>query len=220
MTASPSKDPANDGTMAGVLSSVLNKFTQNTDDMLPAKIIAYDRKLNLATVQPLIAMLDTNSNKISRAVISRVPVLQIGGGGFMLNFNLKSGDLGWIKANDRDISLFVQSLSESRPNTLRKKSFEDAIFIPSIMRNYTIAGEDETHAVIQSLDGSVRISLWSDKVKITAPNGLLVDGDIESTGEIRAAGTVSSQIDVIGGGKSGVNHTHRDSIGGNTTAPL
>ena len=117
--ANPSQDPADNDTLLGALRLVLRKFLAQTDDMLPAKVIAYDRATNRANVQPMVQMVTTDGQKISRAQVVSVPVLNIGGGGFVLSFPIAAGDLGWIKASDRDISLFLQSYSEAHPNTGR-----------------------------------------------------------------------------------------------------
>lgn len=167
MNASPSHDPADDDSLLGMLNTVLRKFLQGVDNALPAKIISYDRPSNRAVVQPMVAMLTTDGATVSRAQIQGIPVLLLGGGGHMLSFNLKPGDLGWIHASDRDISLFMQSFSNSSPNTIRFHSFEDSLFIPDAMRDFTINGEDEENAVLQTLDGKYRIAIWDDRVKIT-----------------------------------------------------
>lgn len=169
INAQPSRNPANDGSLEGMLTEILPKFLQNVDDMLPAKVISYDREANRVRVQPLIQMLSTAGEVISRQPVASVPVFNIGGGGFVMSFNLQAGDLGWIKANDRDISLFLQNYEEQRPNTLRKHTFSDALFFPDVMRGYTIADEDAGNCVIQNLDGTVKISLGASSVKITAP---------------------------------------------------
>ena len=77
----------------------------------------------------------------------------------MLNFPIAPGDLGWLKSNDRDISLFKQSWGMSPPNTSRKHDFGDAIFIPSILTGFAIAGADTSNMTLQSLSGSVRLSM-------------------------------------------------------------
>lgn len=180
--AQPSRNPANDDSLVGVLRQAFDKFMQSVDDMIPAKVIAFDRTSNRVQVQPLVMLLTTEGKTVSRAQVASVPVFQISGGGAMLNFNLKSGDTGWLKANDRDISLVMQSGGEGKPNSLRKKSFEDAVFYPDAMRGFTIADEDKENAVLQLLDGSVRIALWPEFVKITAPKGLLIsDSDGEQS---------------------------------------
>lgn len=166
--ANPSRDPANDESLLGMARQVLDKFLQQIDDCLPARVVSYDRATNRAMVVPMVKVLTTDNRQIGRAQIASVPVMQFGGNGAVLSFDLKAGDLGWIKANDRDISLILQAYKDNAPNTLRKHSFQDSVFIPDVMRGVTIAGEDAHNAVLQTLDGSIRVAIWPDRVKITA----------------------------------------------------
>lgn len=191
MNASPSHDPANDDSLLGALNTVLRKFLQNVDNALPARIVSYDRDANRAVVQPMVAMLTTDGATVPRAQIQGVPVLLLGGGGHMLSFNLKPGDMGWIHASDRDISLFMQSFTNAKPNTIRFHSFEDSLFIPDAMRDFTINGEDAENVVLQTLDGKYRVTIWDDRVKITAD-----DTTVEmktGTVEIKAPVSITAQ---------------------------
>lgn len=158
--APPSRDPANDDSLLGMAKQILDKFLNGVDDMLPARVLSYDRATNRAAVMPMVKLLTTDNRQIGRAQVASVPVMQFGGDGIALSFNLKAGDLGWIKANDRDISLLLQGYKDSAPNTLRKHSLQDAVFIPDVMHGLTIAAEDAEHAVLQTLDGSVRVAIW------------------------------------------------------------
>lgn len=168
--SAPSRNPANNSKMAGVMDTILQKFLQGVDDMLPAEVISYNARSNRATVKPLIAMVDMQNQVVERAQIASVPVIKLGGGGFVLSFPLKRGNLGWIKASDRDISLFKASLTGARPNTQRKHNFSDGVFIPDTMlKGFTIADEDLDNAVLQNLDGTVKIALWTNFLKIIAP---------------------------------------------------
>ncbi len=166
----PSKDPADEGTLAGAFRSIFGKMLQNVDGMLPAVVLAYDRASNTATVRPLVSVLTTGNETVPRAQIAQVPVLALGGGGFVINFPLKAGDKGWVEASDRDISLFRQRGDEAQPNSLRVHSFSDGRFIPDLYGAFTVAAEDESAAmVIQSTDGTVKIALDPDGVRIKAP---------------------------------------------------
>lgn len=214
--ANPSLNPADDGSLTGMLRQVLGKFLQGVDDMIPAKVIAFDRATNRAQVQPLIKMITTSGELVSRANVASVPVFQFSGGGFVLNFPLNAGDYGWLKATDRDMSLFIQSFKESEPNTFRKHSFEDSVFFPDIMRGYTIPSEDLENAVWQNYSGSVRISLWPNKIKMTAP---LIE--LETT-TLDVLGTITAGVDVITNGISLKDHRHSgvQTGGGNTGTPI
>ena len=235
----PSIDPSARGDLSGTVRLVLTKFLQQVDDMLPARVISYDRETNMARVQAFINVVTTAGTRVPRAEISSIPVLQLGGGGFVLSFPIQPGNMGWIKANDRDISMFLQSYTSSDPNTQRMHSFEDALFIPDTMfQSVSINPEDEANVVLQSLDGSQRVAIWPGKIKITSDEEVIIDtplcritGDLvtgEDTGSGGTAtfyGTIRGEQDIIAGygdeDISLLHHTH-DGVtpgGGNTGEP-
>lgn len=197
--AIPSRDPADDGSMLGMARAVLGKFLQGVDDMLPARVLSYDRATNRATVVPMVKVLTTANQQVGRAQIASVPVMQYGGDGAVLSFNLKPGDLGWIKANDRDISIVMQAYADNAPNTLRMHSFQDAIFIPDVMHDISINAEDATHAVLQTTDGLVRVALWPDRLKLSVgglhvtigPSGIDVVGAVTFHDPVHALSTLA-----------------------------
>lgn len=195
----PDIDPANNDSLAGTLQFCMKKFMQNQNGMLPAKVIKYDRTTNRVQVQLLIALISTDGTIVPRAQIASIPVLVLGGGNAFLSFNLIEGDLGWVLANDRDISAFLQTYTESPPNTYRMNSFSDSMFIPDIMTNFTIAPEDANNVVLSKKDGSMRISLQSDRIKLTAPlveitGNLQVDGEIIGKGGLNLSGLIPGSI--------------------------
>lgn len=228
--ANPSRDPANSDSLLGMARQVLDKFLQNVDDMLPARVLSYDRTTNRATVVPMVKVLTTDGRQVGRAQVASVPVMRFGGAGAVLSFNLQAGDLGWIKANDRDISLVLQGYQDSGPNTLRKHSFQDAVFVPDVMTGVTIASEDEGNAVLQTLDGSVKIALWPDRIKLAAgsvsvvigPTGITVAGNVNFGGDLSVTGhsTLTGGAE-IGGIEFGT-HEHTGVVpgGSNTGGPV
>lgn len=209
----PSKDPADENTLGGTLRAVFKKMLQGVDGMLPAKVIAYDRENNVATVQPMVMMLTTDGQRVARAQVARVPVLALGGGGFVLNFPLKSGDLGWIEASDRDISLYMQGLTETQPNTVRLHSFEDGRFIPDMMKNFDISEVAGDAMTLQSADGTVRVELSPSKLKLVAPT-------IEVEGPTTFRDHVTFEDDTTTNGIVFTTHTHSGvQPGGGTSGP-
>ena len=212
--SNPSRDPANDASLLGMARQVLDKFLQQIDDCLPARVLSYDRATNRARVVPIVKLLTTEGRQVGRAQIASIPVMQFGGNGVVLSFDLKAGDLGWIKANDRDISLILQSYRDNAPNTLRKHSFSDAVFIPDVMHGVTVDAEDAHHAVLQTLDGLVRVAIWPDRIKMTAGDLVVMIGpdEIQVTGHVKFTGGI--EIDGIEFG----THVHTGvTPGGGTT---
>lgn len=205
-TSPNSRNPANDGSLAGVFTEILGKFLQGVDDMLPAVVLAYDRETNRATVRPLITMLTTDNIAVRRAEVASIPVFNIGGGNAVLSFNIKPGDFGWIKANDRDISLFMQQEAEASPNTVRKHDFGDAVFFPDAFRSrWTLDAGDEDSTVLQTIDGTQRIVLHDDHIQLFSDTRILLDAPtidiIGATINIEASGTLTLEgaaITIIG----------------------
>jgi hypothetical protein len=194
----PSRNPANSsGDISGGMREIFAKFLQSSiDDMLPAKVIAYDRDTNRATIKPMIAMITTDGSNISRNQLASIPVLNFGGGGSLLSFNLLPGDLGWIKSSDRDIADFLKIYSESVPSTKRIHDFNNGVFIPDVMTGYTIDAEDKDNAVLQTLDGTVKVSLFPDKLKITAPL-IVCNGPVQlGEGATKGIARVGDQVQI------------------------
>lgn len=227
--------------MVATIVEILRQHDFRVDNLLPAIFQNFDRTINQATVMPLIQVVTTDDKNLSRKMVAQVPVLSLGGGGFHVSFPIKKGDLCWIWANDRDISLFKQALIESPPNSKRSHRFEDGMVIPDVFRKYTMNSEDSTAMVIQSTDGTTRIAIdTGGNIRITAPTKVLVrtplaeftqnvqiDGNLavhgtsELTGNVHSPATITGDTDVVFGGISGVGHKHGGVQSGasNTTGP-
>ena len=166
---SPNIDQANEGSDAGTLKAALSNWLLNeVDDMVPCRVISYNDQTNRATLQPLVMMGSTSGAKVSRAQVPNIPVFRFGGGGFFMRFPIKAGDVGWLKANDNDISLIMQAGGgEDWPNTKRQHSFSDAMFFPDTFRNWAIDGTNIDAAVWQSMDGQACIALAADKITLS-----------------------------------------------------
>lgn len=181
-------------------------------------------------VKPLIKIVGQDGTAYDRDVIEGMPVFTAGGGDRFISFPVKVGDLGWIDASDRDISLFLQSYSNEQPPTNRMHSFSDARFIPDIMTNITVAEEDATAIVIQNRHGSVKIALDDGQIRIkneavslvvdgskvtgVAPggfdlNGFIIneDGSAESPVSVSAP-TVAAASSLTVAGKEQKDHAH------------
>ena len=177
----PDIDPANNYSLVGVINFAVQKILQSQNGMLPAKVIAYDRTKNRATVQVLINLVTTDNQQVSRPQLQNIPVVILGAGAFSISFPLQPGDLGWLLANDRDISLFLQNLKQNPPNTFRMNDFAAALFIPDIMKSNNITDTNEDYLIVQSNDGSMSISMGIDAANTNAPSVNITAGRVNIT---------------------------------------
>ena len=161
-----SMDENLEGSLSGSFDLALNKMQQKLCIMLPCKVLKVDRNKNIVTVLPLITLLASNGQTPSRGAVEGIPIGNLSAGGFIINFPVKVGDYGYIKSNDRDISLFKKSFTLSKPNTTRKNDFADAVYVPDVIdyNKYQIASEDMDALVIQSYDNATKISMSSNKI--------------------------------------------------------
>lgn len=173
---------------------------------LPARIVSYDRDLNVATVQPLIMYTSVEGKTTSRTQLSGIPILSLGGGGFHISFPIKPGDLLWIVASDRDISSYMESLDEQPAPLSRCHSFSDCWGIPDVMRKYTINAGEKEAMVIQSTNAATRIAVFDDKVVVTAPVSVLFDTPLSTfTGKVHILGETTIEKDTVINANTAIN---------------
>lgn len=197
--SNPSLDPADNDTLAGAFNFSIKKYMQNSNTMLPAQVVSYDRDTNRASAQLLINIVGTDGQEYARPQLASIPVFVCGGGGFRISFPVKPGDMGWVIANDRDISLFLSGYKRSAPNTARIKSFADGVFFPDAMTGLnSISPDDADNLVISNTSGSVTISLSSDGVTIKADKLNIDLGNpsniVAVNGTINASGTINPGV--------------------------
>lgn len=197
--------PENYGNLTEAMSAMLRTAALDSEVCLPCRVVSYDREKNTAIIHPLIKVVLT-SESVSRSEIGPVPVFALGSQQFVINFPLKPGDLGWMIANDRDITKFLESLGESEPDTYRVHDFNDAVFYPDMIRGYTINEYDSESLVIQSKDGKQCVSIGPNQiflrhdvgVTIQAP-GVTVNGPLQADSLTAKNGITTTAVD--GNGK-------------------
>lgn len=179
----PSIDPAQRPSVMGTIQFIIDKMVmQEMDSMMPCTVVAVDRATNRASVQITVSMVTTANKNVIRAQVASIPIYSPSAGGFVINFPVKAGDLGWIKATDTDMSLFLQNLKQSPPNTNLMHKFDSSVFYPDNMnRGVTVAAEDVNNLVIQKYDGSVKVSMSSTGVAINGVNDTHALFDMHST---------------------------------------
>lgn len=208
----PSRNPADEDSLVGVIRLAVEKAMQGYDGMMPVEVVAYDRAKNRATVKHLVQMQGSNGEKVDRANVSSVRVYQFGNGAFSMSLPIKPGDKGWIMAADRDISTFQQDISRiDAPNTRRMKSFSDGLFVPDSMGMGDVPAGEGDRVVIGSVGGGSILSFDDDGFYFTVGG---VSVAITAAGVHIEGGTVSHGAKNIGN-----THTHGGVIsGGDHTA--
>lgn len=156
-----------DDELTGALEAFKKMANKDTENSLPCivKMVSPDR--TRVTVQPLISMVDNDGVPMPRGDLVDVPVFNAGAGNVVVSFAIAPGNIGWIDAKDRDMSIFLQSYAQSIPGSKRMHKFNDGVFTPDHMRQFNIAQEDAISFLIQTVDGLVKIALDNTSIRIT-----------------------------------------------------
>ncbi len=189
----PSNNPADTNSQAGKLEFLFDKLLSKIEKIAPVEIVSYDRQKNRAVVQILNQSITSEGGKLPRKQLTDIPALMLYGGGFILSFPIKEGDIGWICSADRNISVFKQTLKIFTPATYEKHKYKDSFFIPNFINGFEYSTDDADAVILTSLDGKTKISIKNGLITVTSAkvviNGNLnVNGTINANGEITGAG--------------------------------
>lgn len=213
----------NDNIFVDLVRDILAAVKRSVEVSIPCVVTKVISRAKV-DVRPLIKIVAQDGTSYDRDVIEGLPVFTAGAGDRLISFPVRVGDLGWIDASDRDISLFLQSYSTEEPPTSRMHSFSDARFIPDIMTNITVDEEDADAIVIQNRHGTVKIALDDSEIRIknadvsivvdgssvigVAPGGFDLNGfTIAADGAAESPVSITAPSAVIGG-KELADHTH------------
>lgn len=212
--------------LTGLLENLRDNIFLTLEKKLPAIVESVSDDRTRVKVRPLIAIVAEAGETLQRDSIEGIPVFQMGAGNLLISFPVEPGDLGWIEANDRDISLFLQSYAQSDPGTFRKHSFSDAVFYPDVMTGFQVAEEDAGAVVIQNRDGSVKVAVDQSEVRVKnggtswvmsdqnitaiAPGGVDINGFTIGPDGSAASPVSLSAPSIVKGGVNvpDENHTH------------
>lgn len=155
------------------------------------KVTAFDPEKMTVNVQPLSKRLQ-NGRYLSQPPILKIPVAYTRCGGFIFRPWIKAGDVGVVVYLDHDMDATVTGGKEAVPATERNHAATDAVFLGGIVSGgYNVSGLPEESLVLAAEDGSRYIAVTKEKI--------LIRGDVEVDGAIRASGGVGGQGAVMYG---------------------
>ncbi|AUG84963.1 hypothetical protein MAELSTROM_44 [Pseudoalteromonas phage Maelstrom] len=188
----------NENLLPDLVRDIMNATKRAVEVSLPCIVTKVISRTKV-NVRPLIKVVMQDGTSRQRDIIEGLPIATFGAGDKFISFNVTKGDIGWLDACDRDISLFLQSYANVEPPTSRMHSFSDARFVPDIMTNITVAEEDAAAMVISTRDGTVKIALDNDEVRIKNNDTSVIIG----VDNVNVA-TSSVVIDITGDSVTGV----------------
>lgn len=156
---------------------------------------------NSLDIKPLLNALTPDNEAIEPAIIYNVPYLRIQAGGNAIKIKPQVGDMGLSGYCQRDMSGVISSKGQANPQSNRKFSNSDAVYICSVTN---LAVEPIRYLEINdssmTITGDVPLNITATQATVNAPT--TINGDMTVNGKIAASG------DVTAGGISLMKHTH------------
>lgn len=177
--------------------------------MIPAIVLAYQRKTHELWVQPLVAMTDTAGRAITSGALPCTAIRHYAGK-YLLDMPISRGDTGWLIAADRDTSKIKEDY-DANNTKLSPREFENGnthqyeygFFIPdkwfrtsgmdANKNTINLTDEDieEDRMVIQSGDATQRISIGQTDIKVYATDTIV---NIEKTATVNVGETANVNV--------------------------
>lgn len=180
---------------------------------MPGVITEVDLVENTCTVQPAIQGIvehdDGTIESVNLPVLIHVPIVFPRAGNFILTLPLTVGDEVLVVFGSRCIDAWWQQGGIQRPAEMRMHDLSDGFAIPGpASQPKKVSNISSTEAQLRSLDGTTYLSIApGGKIKMIAPGGVEVTGNMVVSGEVTANNIPLSTHKHIGvttgGGTSG-----------------
>lgn len=117
-------------TTSNVIGEALRGLSGSIRVGIPATIVTYDFKKQMATVQPSIKRKGKTGKVSSLPPIYNVPVNHFRSGRTIIHVPLKAGDCVWLQFADRSLDKWLTNGGEVDPEDCRMHHLSDAVAYP------------------------------------------------------------------------------------------
>jgi hypothetical protein len=171
--------------LADVVRAFVREGAADLHVSIPAKVVRVELAKGLVDAQPLVKDV-FDGEAVSVPVITNVPIVWPGAGGFRLTFPIAAGDVVLLVFSDRSLDLWLEKGGEVDPEDPRRHALSDAIAIPGLRSFKEPWSGAAADGVALGKDGGTQV-----KVK---------DGAIELGGDAQPAAlgtSVRTELDAI-----------------------
>ena len=190
---------------------------------MPGIVQSYSPSDNTVSIQPAIRAVilkqDPASGKQAPAAVNlplliKVPVVFMGGGGYVATFPISQGDEALVVFSSRSIDAWWQSGGVQNQIEQRAHDLSDGIAIVGLYSVPRVPGSISTDsAQIRSLDGTTRVRIGAGGIDMHSSGTITFSGSncsLDGSGNLNMAGAI---IAGYGGGDQVSLQTHKHGTG-------
>ena len=161
---------------------------------VPGRVASFDKDTQTIVAEPMICAEGQNGQRVPLPPVADVPILQLGGGDFVLTFNPVLGDPCLLLVSDRCIDAWYETGENRIPADFRQNDLSDCLAIvgfrpkPMAIKNWMEG------VTIRKVDGSYYINIANNGNVTVKALKLLVDAEnSEFTGNVKIDKTLYVQ---------------------------
>ena len=206
----------------GFFNNIIRRCAENVRVAMPCRIERYDRVNHIADLRVLFNWQMADGSIIDGCILKNITIRRLLAGGFLIDFPILEGDTGWLFACDRDAYDSKKESAPRLPTTPLVDSYESGFWLPDQWGDNNklgISGVDQGRLVIQSKDGTQKISIGSHDINITATT-LNIIGAVNVNGTLEVSGLITANGDLNNAdGTSFTTHQHPTAGPGSPSSP-
>ena len=219
--------------LSTLLFNRLNDLKKEIKVMLPCRVESVNNDGNYVSLEILDYDSDNLGNEQEYPIITNVPIRQpMDSGSAYIRLPIQVGDIGTIEFFDSSVDDLVISNTHTFDFTEDWHKLSDGLFTNGFLPNNKLFEFDsnaklvlgtKSNKIYIKFNNDDEIEILAEKINISTKEITLtsttkidiVTPIINVTGNINVLGTITSTVDVIGGGKSLKTHTHPYTDNGN-----
>lgn len=147
------------------------------------KIVSVDTDKKTVVIQPLVNLLDGNSNASPHGTINAIPYITLQGGKNAVVITPEVDDIGLAIFADRDISAVKETKAAANPGSMRRFDMTDGLYIGGFLN-----GTPEQK--IEFLSTGIKITDKNGKTLESSSTGWAMGGNLTVNGFIHSNGAV------------------------------
>lgn len=191
---------------ASFYNALISKTLEKVKVSIPCRIEKYNRTTHLADLRVMFNWELLDGQILDGCVLKDITIRRIYAGGFIIDFPIQVGDMGWLIATDSDAYAAKANRIPSLPSSPFKNTYASGFWIPDLWGSeddlnnanpeemripLKIDSSDEGRLVIQNAKGTQRISLGQDDIKVFATTATVTAGTVNINGPTNIDGNTS-----------------------------
>ena len=217
------QDPSTGTADFNAISFVVRQMLARMDTMKLVEVVKVTagtgdgvvKKAGTVDVKPLVSQIDGNGNPVPHGTVHGIPWARQQGGKNAVVVDPEVGDIGYVIASDRDISVVKKTGKAGNPGSRRLYSIADGVYVGGVLavapEQYLVFTADgcrlvtkDAGSIVFSKDDGVKlVDKTGNEVTMTAegitlkPSGALpvkVQGNLIVTGNLQLGGVIKSEV--------------------------